>query len=367
MVKRADRQIPVQAGTELGSGRGLATPRQLVESLQSRDRRARDQFWALMRPALERLIDRLVAQHQLKGQHERLVLHALHTAETWLRTRPPDEFDALGWRAFQAALLVHVTKMSATPFGQQQPGVPSAQHLPLPLPDSPGYHTQTVFLPFEQLGDAWFGGDWYGGARGSDGSLWLLLADITGHGYHAHLLASALPSVFQMCWPLASKPGCQPADLLAEMHHLFEDCFPEGVYVEATLVRLDLNGVVTVAPAGGSRLLLHRTGTDRVDLISLRGAWLGLAIPSQTDQRSWALQPDDELILGTDGLFDQLAFLPGRDLPDLGRGEGADLFGRLQELLQTALTQKGQHDDITVVALRRLAGGTNGTAYRRSV
>jgi len=334
-----------------------------MEALQSRDRSAREHFWQLLRPAFARLIDRLVAQHQLTGQRDRLLLHVLHTAETWLRTRPLQEFHQIGWEAFQAAVLLHVAKVAVSPFGRQPATLPPGQQSPLPLPDSPGYHTQAVFLPYQQLGNAWFGGDWYGGARAGDGSLWLLLADITGHGYHAYLLASALPSVWQKCWALVSQTGCEPADLLAQMHHLFEDCFPEGVFVEATLIRLEVNGIATVVPAGGSRLLLRRTGAAQADLISLRGAWLGLAPPSPADQRSWALQPDDELILGTDGLFDQLAFLLGRDVPDLRQLEGAGLFERLQQLLQTALRQKGQSDDITVVALRRVAVHSNGTAH----
>ncbi len=283
MVKRPISDRPGPPGT--------STPLQLVEALHNRERSARERFWELVRPALTRLVDRLVAQHQLIGQRERLILHVLHVAETWLRTRPLREFERLSWESFQAAVLLHVAKLSASPFGQQPAAVPSREGLascapadrsacasapaepsPLPLPDVPGYHTQAVFLPSQQLGNNWFGGDWYGGARASDGSLWLLLADITGHGYNAYLLASTLPSVWQQCWALAGQARggeapAEPAELLERMHHLFADCFPEGIYVEATLIRLQTNGVATVAPAGGSRLLLRRTGADQADLI----------------------------------------------------------------------------------------------------
>ncbi len=355
MVQGADHQSPISTGTNPVPGWPFVTPRQLVEALHQRDQSARQRFWELLRPALSRLIDRLVAQHQLTGQRDRLLLHALHAGETWLRTRPLQDFDQLGWQAFQGAVLLQVAKMALHPFGQPTAVPTTPQPAPLPLPASPDYQTRTVFLPSQQLGDAWFGGDWYGGEQSSDGSLWLLLADITGHGYHAYLLASAMPNVWQKCWA-AGRPGRQPADLLVEMHQLLVDCFPEGVYVEATLVRLTADGEVTVAPAGGSRLLLHRSGAPQADLISLRGNWLGLAPPSLADQHCWSLQPDDELVLATDGLFDQLAILQEQDLPDLGMLKETALFDQLQQFLQAALRQRGQKDDITIVAIRRVAG-----------
>ena len=59
-------------------------------------------------------------------------------------------------------------------------------------------------------------------------------------------------------------------------HELFEDCFPEGIFVECTLVRLRGDGMMTVAPAGATRFLLSRGGTTGPTLVKLRGAWLGL-------------------------------------------------------------------------------------------
>src|SRR4051812_44995611 len=110
MVNRPGGQMERQADHS-GAGNSLATPRLLVETLQGRDRAARDRLWELIRPALERLIERLIAEHRLVGQHDRLVLHALHSAETWLRTQPLPAFDQVSWQTFHAAVLVHVAKM----------------------------------------------------------------------------------------------------------------------------------------------------------------------------------------------------------------------------------------------------------------
>ena len=174
---------------------------------------------------------------------------------------------------------------------------------PPALPRSLGYESESYSLPYERVGDSWFSGDWFGGHEAADGSLWILVADITGHGYYAYLLASTLPGVWQRCWESAPDT---PAELLAAMHDLLEDCLPDGIYVECTLVRLHPDGEIVVAPAGGSRLLLRRGRQETPLLLKMRGTWLGLIRPSPDDQQTWTLEAGDELLLATDGLFDQL-------------------------------------------------------------
>src|SRR5205809_823371 len=167
--------------------------------------------------------------------------HALHAAETFVRTRSPSEFAPLSLPAFRAALLLQVGKQAAQPFGGRRNGVPS----PEALPESDAYVCRTFYLPSEKVGSFWFGGDWYGGP---------------------------------------------------------------------------------VAPAGGSRLLLRRRGEERVELLRMRGLWLGLDRPSPDDQHACALNEGDELVVGSDGAFDQLIEYAGSSdgLPEL---IGASLDG----------------------------------------
>ncbi|HMF10951.1 MAG TPA: SpoIIE family protein phosphatase, partial [Gemmataceae bacterium] len=274
-----------------------STPQELIEALQQRGDGAREQLQEFLRGPLARLMEELRSRHRLRPNEEMLTRHALHAAETYLRTRPMQAFASMSWSAFRAAVLLHLAKLAAQPYGQRS----GATTTPGPLPWSPGYHSETFFQPHEQVGDYWFGGDWFGGWESADGSLWILVADVTGHGYYAYLLASTLPGVWRTCWE--SAPAA-PAELLASMHDLLADCLPEGVYVECTLVRLHPEGAVIVAPAGGSRLLLRRGRQNKPIYVKLRGAWLGLARPSCGDQRTWTLQEGDELLLATDGLFD---------------------------------------------------------------
>ena len=327
----------------------FGTPRELVEGLHQRSDGARGRLWEAVREPVARLTAELIARYRLGTDARRLTQHALHLAETWLRTRPPREFDRLSWEAFRNAVLLQVARLALQPFGGRA-GRSAAG--PAPLPECPVYHNETFFLPFERIGGFWYGGDWYGGRQTADGALWVIVADVTGHGYCAYLLASVLPNVWEACWKKAPA-GVGPAGLLRAMHELLEPCLPEGVYAECTLVRLSPEGEATVAPAGGSRLLLRRQGGP-ADLLKLRGGWLGLVPPSPADERSWTLAAGDELLLGTDGAFDHLAEMNGAGLPD--QPPAVSLLADVQRLLRLALRQGPQKDDITLVLLRRRVG-----------
>jgi serine phosphatase RsbU (regulator of sigma subunit) len=258
----------------------------------------------------------------------------------------------LTWPAFRGAVLLQIAKLVFHPFGGQK----GDRIRPGPLPESPLYQCETFFLPHDRVGDYWFGGDWFGGWETHDGCLWVLIADVTGHGYRAYLLASALPSVWETCWNQMPSASPQPAELLHVMHRLLADCLPEGIFVECTLARLDPQGQVTIAPAGGSRLLLRCGQASCPDLFKLRGTWLGLKAPSLKDQRTWVLADGDELLLGSDGVFDHLEDQRGPFEELLNtRGASPPLFVRVRDLLQQILERHPQKDDITMVLLRRRA------------
>jgi serine phosphatase RsbU (regulator of sigma subunit) len=238
-----------------------------------------------------------------------------------------------------------VAKLAALPFGVR-PGTTTGAGA---LPESDDYQSRAYSRPFERVGDFWFGGDWYGGYEAADGSLWVLLADVTGHGYFAYLLASTLPAVWRACCERVTH--ARPAHLLAAVHDVLADSLPEGIYAECTLVRLGKDGTATVVPAGGTRLLVRRNGVDQPVLHKLRGAWLGLARPSVEDESIWNLADGDELLLASDGCFDQLADHGDAVVERLTRPEC--LLDGVRNLLEAALAEAEQCDDITLVLLRR--------------
>ncbi len=328
------------------------TPLALVEALQNRDEAARRQFHDWLASPITRLVEDLHTRHHLPHRLERLTSHALHAAETYLRMRPARDFARMSESAFRAAVLFHVARQIVQPFGKPD----EISCAPDPLPEIDAYHTQTVYLPYETVGSFRFGGDWYGGRRDDEGRLWIMVADVTGHGYAAYLLANALPAVWRKCW--AEEPGAPtPGELLAVLHELLADCLPEDVFVECTLLRLEPDGRATAAAAGGARMLLRCPGQGRLELVKLRGVWLGFELPPASEEQGYVLEVGDELLLGTDGIFDQLIDHggPGCDVVDvIRRGlERGGLLESTRAALEQALSVAPQKDDITIVAVRR--------------
>jgi serine phosphatase RsbU (regulator of sigma subunit) len=296
---------------------------------------------------------RVIARHGLSYSRDALTAQALSATEAYLRTRRADDFTGMSLRAFRGTLMVSAAKLAWAPFwlhGQEGRSAPT-------LPACSAYEGKAVYLPLERVGGYCFGGDWLGGVVAKDGSLWVFLADVTGHGYYAYLLASRLPDIWRTCWDEAG--GAGPVELLGVLHDLLGDCMPEGVYTEAILAHLGPDGHATLVPAGACRILVRRRGLTDIACHTLSGSWLGLCRPSADDQRSWSLGIGDELMLATDGLFDQLRWTR-RGTTDLAtllaplHGQ-APLLEGVQRALHSALQEHLQVDDITAVALRRSA------------
>lgn len=331
------------------------TPLALVQALHNREDAARRQFRDWLAPPIQRLVHDLAARHQLPHRLDRLTSHALHAAETYLRMRPAQDFARMSEPAFRAAVLLQVARQIVQPFGRND----AISCAPEPLPQTESYQSQTLYLPCETVGTFRFGGDWYGGRRDEAGRLWILVADVTGHGYAAYLLANALPAVWRRCWAEPRPNAESPSDVLGVLHDLLVDCLPEDVYVECTLVRLDPDGRVTAASAGGARLFVGEPTAGRLEMLRLRGIWLGFEAPAPFEQHDRVLAVGDELLLGTDGVFDQLLEYggPGCDLVAMIRAEPGDsLLESVRRLLDRALANETQKDDITIVTVQRRPG-----------
>jgi hypothetical protein len=239
----------------------FATPEALIEALHAREPAARAQLWEWLREPVGRLLEQLRKRHNLPHHLDHLTRHALHAAETSLRTRPASEFRGMSFPAFLGGQLVQAARQLMLPFGDAG-ATPLA---PEPLPETSAYTFRTVFLPSEKIGSFRFGGDWYGGRLAADGTLWLIVADITGHGYTAYLLAHALPAVWRKCWTDAPHHR-EPGEVLAAMHDLLLDCLPEDVYVDrGPGRRFPAFAASGARSAGVAQAARHVAGPDAAD------------------------------------------------------------------------------------------------------
>jgi serine phosphatase RsbU (regulator of sigma subunit) len=152
--------------------------------------------------------------------------------------------------------------------------------------------------------------------------------------------------------------GCPPHDLLDALSDVLERVLPDGVFVEATLARFTPVGQAAFSGAGFCRVTLRRSGDDRLDIRRIGGPYLGLGSAGR-DLLEWVIRVDDEVMLASDGLFEQAdgdslrcpleASLARRAAAHLAAGR--TLHDAILAVLEGALQGCRQHDDITVLTI----------------
>ena len=330
------------------------SPEAVVRLLPSGDPAARARLEAWCAAPVRRLVDRLLAP--APAEADRLARRALRWLEMYLRSRDPAEFRAVGGTAFRMRLLVAAWRLLSDPAEAGPPPPGRAAE----VPPSEAYQVRLFFRPHGVVG-----GDWFDIEAGDAGEVWVLVADVSGKGLPANLLASGLPHLWRTERVRAARRrALSPGDVLALLGRELEACLPDGVFVEATLGRFGPGGRVTVASAGACPVVVRR---GRVEVHRLGGPPLGLAdVRGPRGERGWDLRPGDECLLATDGLFDQRSGAAGEDrlsdrLPALldEAGAPASLHEAVAAGLRRAVEAYGQDDDIAVVtvAFRAPAAG----------
>jgi phosphoserine phosphatase len=231
------------------------------------------------------------------------------------------------------------------------PGVP---------PAVPGYDLAGWFQPADEVG-----GDTYDFVPGADGRLWLLMGDATGHGIGPALSATQVRSMLR----LARRLDADLDDCFRHINDQLAADLPDDRFVTAFLGELDPATHVLRYHSGGQGPLLHFRAADGCcDFHPPTTFPLG-AMPRSTvgAARELLLAPGDIFALLSDGVYehhDAAGRLFGEAaVADLIRRHQslpmAGLVVQLREALADFAAGTPQHDDITLVLLRRLptAGG----------
>jgi hypothetical protein len=326
-------------------------PIQLVTMVHAGDDQARKILDEWCRPSLAALIAAMsdgIVPAPVRA--DVLIERALRWLLMYLRGRDPASYKGIERVTFVRSLVSAAYRglASSGPFEPVQSRVWPSEAAP------DAYQLRTHLQPLEHVG-----GDWWCQDGGRGGPLWVMIADVTGHGYPAYLLASGLPHLWRMS-RIAELRGkvSEPCELLGALGRELESILPDEVFIEAALGRFATSGEVRLSAAGGCRTILRRSGTCLAEFHDLGGFLLGMELGDR-EQRSWTLWPGDEFLLATDGLFDQPCGVEERLHASLPRcmkdrlSSGSDLHDAVTEVLREALCDFPQHDDITVITLRR--------------
>jgi hypothetical protein len=330
------------------------------------------------RQPIGRLVDWLRARHHLGSERELLIKRTLHWAAMYLRSREPADFAGMGRDRFIVSLLARAFKLLTLPGLEDGGSWPRLVGLVRTIPRRRGRASRTdgrrrhagrdhadpiTSAPYDIRSHSRsldpVGGDRSDMAVEGDDSLWAI-ADVTGHGLPAYLVADGLPHLWGMRSIAALRAqGRPPGDLLDALGEVLEPVLPEAVFVEATLARFTPAGRAEVAGAGFCRLALRRSVEDVIELHRLTGLYLGLG-SGRRDHLDWALAAGDQVTMASDSLFEQTdndphrspleASLARRAAAHLAAGRA--LHDAISVVLEEALRASPQRADITVLTIR---------------
>ena len=205
------------------------------------------------------------------------------------------------------------------------------------------------------------GGDYFGWQDLPDGRMAFTLADVTGHGIGAALVAAT-------CHAYTRAEMAEQSDLgaiLGQVNRLLCDDLQPGKLVTFVAAALEpAEGRLELLSAGHGPLLLYTASDDRVQSFGAHGIPFGI-VPTMIygPTQKIRLAAGDLLVLTTDGFFEwqnagqedfgiprlQEAVRAARNLP------ASQIISSLHEAVVRFAGGTRQLDDLTAVVVKRLA------------
>ena len=231
--------------------------------------------------------------------------------------------------------------------------------LPRQDPQLPGYELAGTMHPAREVGGDYLDYIW-APAHGGRRPLYLAIGDVSGKGVPAGLVMVMARAVMRS---LAGR-GAPPRDVLCDANRLLRQDLKPGMFMSLLLGWVDPPGDrLILAGCGHDRPLVWRAREQRVERLDVGGMVLGVVpdLSPHVEELALRLEPGDHLLLYTDGVteaMDPLRQMFGLERLERFLAQQGHLppRGLIQALLgELELHRAGaeQHDDITLIALRR--------------
>ena len=163
--------------------------------------------------------------------------------------------------------------------------------LPRKNPELPGLEVASIYTPASDVA-----GDFYDFLELDRGALGIFIADVSGHGVPAALVASML----KIALATQAENASSPARILANLNTLFCGRL-ERQFITAAYVYVDpIAGEITIASAGHPPPILRHANT--CDELIAPGVVLGRFRDAHYEELSRPFVPGDTLVLYTDGV-----------------------------------------------------------------
>jgi phosphoserine phosphatase RsbU/P len=200
---------------------------------------------------------------------------------------------------------------------------------PAESPVTPGFAIESVYLPASEVG-----GDFFQIMPANDGSLLVIVGDVSGKGLKAAMTVGAIIGALRGC------PVRKPAEALATLNHVLHGQITG--FVTCTAALITANGNMTLANAGN--LPPYRNGQE-LDVES--GLPLGITPDARYSETTFQLHPNDRLTFVSDGVVE--ATNDRRELFGFHRTQA--ISTQSASAIAEAAKQFGQYDDITVLTV----------------
>jgi sigma-B regulation protein RsbU (phosphoserine phosphatase) len=223
--------------------------------------------------------------------------------------------------------------------------------LPENIPTLLNLDIQVRYLPMAAVG-----GDFYDFYVTDEKELGVFVADVSGHGVPAALIAAMVKVAFSLQKPSAN----DPSKVLSSMNQTLSGKYKKH-YLTASYVYLDLEKrKLYHASAGHFPLLVWKKQEQKLQQLQPQGIVIGLAPEIHCPSVEVELTPGDRMVLYTDGIlesrnkageiFGEERFLNLiQEKQDLSASEFADFV--LKHLADWSDRKEGFEDDLTLIVL----------------
>ena len=210
------------------------------------------------------------------------------------------------------------------------------------LEELPGYELETFYKPFREVG-----GDYFDVIELTDKRTLFAVADVSGKGMPAALLAANIQALVRS----AANFEADPLALARQINRHLSRYTPSNRFATAVFIVLSRDsGELTYVNAGHNAPLVFGSGSAIA--LEATGMPLGLFSEAAYEARATLLPPGGALLVFTDGLTDSI---PGETAENRLCDALADSSGRTMSILKSLVDPEFNEDDVTILLLKRSA------------
>jgi serine phosphatase RsbU (regulator of sigma subunit) len=231
-------------------------------------------------------------------------------------------------------------------------------------PAIPGYRISAFMAPADDVG-----GDYYD-VINTDGSAWVVIGDVSGHGVPAGIIMMMVQTAIHTA--IIQNPGLNPARLLSIINRSITENIKqldEDKYMTITVFAAYRDGKFHFSGLHQD-VLVYRAASATTEQVKTDGMWIGIMedISGLVNDSTLTLEIGDSMLVYTDGITEawekgvmddvqqRAERMFGEDkLNDLLRRMGGGQPDEIKEGILEALQEYQCHDDVTMVILKRVS------------